>query len=222
MAPQTYVVLSNNVGNIMNNYPLSREETFLELPSMPSYPDDEGVVILISDQAQLVERFDYEEDFHFPLLDDEEGVSLERISFNLPANNRNSWQSAASTAGFATPGFQNSQRRLESRSNAQISIDPQVFTPDGDGMQDFTTVNLNLNQGGVQVDIVIYDSRGRLTKRLAQRSFVGTDEATFTWDGTDESGNLARMGYYLAFIKIVSTNGNVEEFKEKLVVGRRF
>ncbi|MDX2302320.1 MAG: lamin tail domain-containing protein [Microscillaceae bacterium] len=222
LAPQTYLVISNNIGNILNNYPLAQEETFLEISSMPSYPDDEGTFILISSQNQLIERFDYNEDFHFPLLDDEEGVSLERIAFNLPTNTRNSWQSAAATSGFATPGYQNSQQKRENTSNAKISINPQIFTPDGDGLEDFTSIDLDMQQGGALVDIIIYDAQGRLIKRLTQRYFLGTEKGTFIWDGTDESGNLARMGYYLAYIKILTPNGNNEEFKEKLVVGRRF
>ncbi|MEO1652673.1 MAG: lamin tail domain-containing protein, partial [Bacteroidota bacterium] len=181
LPPLGYLVLSADIGNIQSEYPLGNPDVFLEMSSLPSYPDNEGTFFLINDQGALVERFDYLDDFHFPLLDDDDGVSLERIAFRLPSNDRNSWQSAASTVGFASPGNPNSQVRREDPEDGRVVISPQVFSPDGDGFEDFTTVNLDFEQGGVLVDVIIYDSRGREIRNLANRQLLGANQATFTW-----------------------------------------
>ncbi len=222
MAPQTFLVLTTDPQNIKSEYPLANEDNFLAIPSIPSYPDDEGTFILISNDDRLIERFDYSEDFHLALLDDDNGVSLERIAFSLPTNDGNTWQSAASTVGFATPGNANSQRLNNQIPAGRVRIEPQVFTPDGDGNQDFTTINLDFEQGGNVVDILIFDSRGREIRKLVQRQLIGTEQATFTWDGSNDNRQLARMGYYVAYIEVFKADGGTETYKEKIVLGKRF
>ena len=43
---------------------------------------------------RLIDRFDYDESMHLALISDQNGVSLERISFDSPANAPGSWRSA--------------------------------------------------------------------------------------------------------------------------------
>lgn len=223
ITPASYTVFTTSTARVLLQYPNGLESNFLEVSALPSYPDSDGTVVLINDRNQLLERFDYEEDFHFPLLDDEEGVSLERIAFDLPTNTPNSWQSAASTAGFATPGLPNSQVRAGDIPNVDIAVIPEVITPDGDGDADFTTFNVRFNQGGFVINqITIFDSRGREVKQLVERELLGSETATFVWDGTNNSGGRARAGYYVAFIQVFDLNGQEETFKKTLVVARRF
>ena len=65
---------------VKTNYPSGEEEFFLK-SGTPSLPDDEGTIALVSEQGKVIDYFSYTKDLHSELIKDEEGVSLERISF---------------------------------------------------------------------------------------------------------------------------------------------
>ena len=79
-------------------------------------------------QNQIIDAFAYYEDMHFSLLETTDGVSLERLNPNAKTQNSNNWHSAASTAGFGTPTYKNSQE-LITQSIGEININPKSFTP---------------------------------------------------------------------------------------------
>ena len=168
-----------------------------------------------------MDQFDYNEDLHFILLDDVDGVSLERISFDSDTNDPNNWKSAASTAGFATPGLRNSQFKTQSSVTGVIEVDPKVFVPDNTGVNDFTTINFDLQNVGSFANVSVYDQRGRLVKTLSEGDLLSTS-GFFTWDGTDNSGRRASYGYYVVYFEIFDSNGNKEIMKETIVLGARF
>ena len=222
LTPNSYLLLTQNGLNIKANYPLAKDENFWLMASLPSYNDDEGSVILINDRDQLMEKFDYSDKFHYPLLDDKEGVSLERVSFSSPTNDKNSWQSASASVGYATPGYQNSQTRKERNFGATVSINPKVFTPDGDSQDDFTNIDLEFEQSGYMASILIYDRQGREIRRLAENQLLGTHQSSIVWDGTNNSGERVKMGYYLVLVRVFNSNGEEKVFKETVVLGSRF
>ncbi|MEJ7681210.1 MAG: hypothetical protein WKG06_25865 [Segetibacter sp.] len=88
----------------------------------------------------------YSSKWHFALIDNEEGVSLERIDYNKPTQNKENWTSAASTVGFGTPSYQNSQFRADVSMKADITVTPKTFSPDKDGFEDFTTINYQMTE----------------------------------------------------------------------------
>jgi hypothetical protein len=223
LAPKAYLVLTEDKGNVQSNYPQSKAEYFLEMSSLPSYPDDEGAVILINSAGELRERFDYQDDFHYELLDEEEGVSLERIAFDLPVNDKNTWQSAAERVGFATPGYLNSQTKADTDSDKPISINPKVFTPDGDGDgRDFTNIEYLFAQGGYVLTAQIFDKSGRLVKTVAENQLLGFEKGNIQWDGSTNAGGKAAIGYYLVLVKVFDLQGKQKIYKETVVVGARF
>ena len=221
LAPQHYRVLTTNQADIQMNYPRSPDSTFLVMPSLPGYNDAAGSVILINNLGQLMERFDYQDEFHFALIDDKNGVSLERIRFTAPVNNQNSWQSAASTAGFATPGLPNSQQSRGTNGGDNIVLDSQVITPNGDGDRDFVTVNYSFPQSGITINMTIFDKRGQQVKRLVKNDLAAT-EGFYTWDGTNDSGQKVRLGYYIIFVETFDLSGTKKQFKKPIVVGAKF
>ena len=79
---------------------------------MPSFPDDEGDVVLLNFQGAVVDEVKYKDDWQFALIDNAEGVSLERIDPDGISQNASNWHSAASTAGYGTPTYKNSQYKL--------------------------------------------------------------------------------------------------------------
>ena len=219
--PMEYLVFTTEPVILKADYPSGNEDVFIPMASFPSYPNDEGSAILLNDLEEIMDQFDYNEDLHFILLDDVDGVSLERISFDSDTNDPNNWKSAASTAGFATPGLRNSQFKTQSSVTGVIEVDPKVFVPDNTGVNDFTTINFDLQNVGSFANVSVYDQRGRLVKTLSEGDLLSTS-GFFTWDGTDNSGRRASYGYYVVYFEIFDSNGNKEIMKETIVLGARF
>lgn len=219
LAPGQYVVLTSNPENIKANYPASRQETFLRMSSLPSYPDDAGTVVVLQPDGQVTDRFSYTSDMHFALLDDKNGVTLERVRLEGPTIASN-FHSAATTV-FATPGYKNSQSQEGVQAQRVFEISPRVFSPDGDGYEDFTTINYATEQTGLVVNITVFDAQGREIRKLARNELLAAN-GFFRWDGLREDGAKANIGYYLFHIELFGLNGEKSEFREKVVVGGKF
>jgi hypothetical protein len=63
----------------MKYHPNVLKQQVIEIESVSNYNNDNGVVVLALDSA-TIDEFHYDESMHFDLLQDVEGVSLERIS----------------------------------------------------------------------------------------------------------------------------------------------
>ncbi|MEQ6168037.1 lamin tail domain-containing protein [Ekhidna sp. MALMAid0563] len=219
--PGEYLVFTSDANILLSNYPKGHAENFIEMTSLPSYPNEEGIVLILDENSEIKEEFTYKEDFHYDLLESVDGVSLERVSFSQP-NNEDNWRSAASTEGFATPGYLNSQSFSSDVSSGKVSADPEVFIPGNAGTgRDFTTINYQLDEPGQFANVNIYDQTGRLVKNLAQGVLLSTS-GFLRWDGDTNDGKMARMGYYLIIFEIYDSKGNSETIKETVVVGRDF
>jgi hypothetical protein len=221
MAPGEYLTLTTDIDVLSAQYPRAQLENALQMNSFPSFPNSEGTVAVISENDVLIDLFDYSEDFHSALLDDVDGVSLERIRFTATTNDRNNWQSASSTEGFATPGYLNSQSQQSPNQNMTVNIEPKAFAPDVAGMANFTTINFIFDNPGNTLNVKIYDAGGNFVQDIAQNALVGT-EGFFRWDGTYQNGSKARVGSYMIVFEIISPEGTVSLRKELVAIGTRF
>ena len=220
LTPQQYLVLTTRPEVVLGHYPAAKRETFLQMSTLPAYPDDAGTVTIIDANSTVIDRFTYLEDMHFDLLADVNGVSLERISLTGDSSAGN-WHSAASTVGYATPGYQNSQYADLEMASQEFTIEPKIFTPDNDGYKDFTTIRYEAQLSGTVANITIFDANGREIKRLVKNELLARN-GFFQWDGLDERSRKVAVGHYILFIEIFSGTGKVKAYKETVVVGARF
>ncbi|MEP1034479.1 lamin tail domain-containing protein [Ekhidna sp.] len=222
IAPNEYLVFTTDKNILLSNYPKGSSVNFFEVTTIPSYPNDQGTVLLIDQSETVVETFTYTDDYHYNLLESVDGVSLERVSFEESTNNGNNWRSASSTEGFATPGYANSQSFKNDTPVGRVTASPEVFIPGNTGSgRDFTTINYQFDQPGQFANVNIYDQTGRLVKHLAQGVLLSTS-GFLRWDGDTNDGKTARMGYHLIIFEIYDSSGNSEIIKETVVVGRDF
>ncbi|ARS37322.1 lamin tail domain-containing protein [Pontibacter actiniarum] len=216
LAPGQYVVLTSSPENIKTNYPAARQETFLRMSSLPSYPDDAGTVVVLQPDGSVADRFSYSENMHFELIDDVNGVSLERLRLEGPSIASN-FHSAATTV-FATPGYKNSQSQEGVVAQQVFDISPVVFSPNGDGFEDYTTINYSTDKTGLVANITIFDAQGREIKKLVRNELLANN-GFFQWNGLREDGTKANIGYYLLYIELFGLNGEKHTYKEKVVLG---
>jgi hypothetical protein len=209
--PNDYVVLGKDSTFVKQNYPFSIPGKFL-FCELPSYNNDSGTVYLINN-FEIIDKVSYLDEWHFDLLDNTDGVSLERIDPNGSSDSKFNWHSAAEDVGFATPGRKNSQYR-PAVSNGEITFTEDIFSPDNDGYQDILQVTYNLTNSGLLGKAQIFDDRGRLVRSIFTNELVGSS-GTFSWDGTTDQQVKASIGVYVLVFEAFSTDGGVFFAKQK-------
>ncbi|MBE7441538.1 MAG: lamin tail domain-containing protein [Flavobacteriales bacterium] len=217
LLPNQFLVLTKDVANIKMEYINAKEDRMLQMETLPTYNNSVGHVYLLNNLNQAVDNFKYNEDLHFALLNDTKGVSLERIDYNRPSNDNTNWHSAAEDVGFATPGYENSQFQKVEITDG-ISISPETFSPDNDGVDDMLNISYQFAEAGYVANIVIYDAKGRLIKNLLLNELLGT-KGTFSWDGINENNEKAAIGIYVIYFEAFKLNGETKKFKKTGVLG---
>lgn len=217
LLPGEFLVLTKDANNIKTEYINAKQERMLQMETLPTYNNSEGHVYVINNLDQAIDNFKYNEDMHFALLNDFKGVSLERIDYNRLSNDNTNWHSAAEDVGYATPGYENSQYQ-KAEINDEITISPETFSPDNDGIDDVVNISYQFAEGGYVANIIIYDSKGRLIKNLLLNELLGTS-GTFSWDGINENNEKSAIGIYIIYIEVFNLKGDVKKFKKTCVLG---
>jgi len=218
-SPKTYLVLTTDSAKVKAQYNTENPYNFIEVASMPPLSNEEGTICIVhKSQNHMIDAFAYHENMHFSLLETEDGVSLERLNPNAETQNSNNWHSAASTVGFGTPTYKNSQE-LIIQSIGEININPKSFTPNNDGYKDVASINWNFSKNNLMATIKIFDSGGGVVKNILNNEMIGNSGNT-TWDGTSEEGLQLNTGMYIVWMEVFSDNGNAERFKEVIVLSR--
>jgi hypothetical protein len=186
------------------------------LKKFPILNNSEDEISLINPLREVVERIPYTinwlegEDWRHP--------SLERINPSLIAHLSKNWgpsvNSLTGTPADINSIFTSTERNLKSN----VKIEPNPFSPDNDGFEDYTIIHISLPVNTARIKVEIYDIRGRKVRSLSDNTFSGSF-STIPWDGKDDSGRRMRMGVYIAFIRILNDrNGVLKDIKETVVV----
>jgi hypothetical protein len=220
MHPGDYFVFSTDPRIVEQHYTVQNPQWLFEMKGLPNWPDDAGIVVLARDTFQIFDSLAYSADWHYDLLADDNGVSLERISIDGNSNDPANWFSAAASANFGTPTFKNSQFFAEPGLPGEISVIPEVFSPDHDGFNDQLTILLSFDDPGYSVTVQVYDARGRFIRELANNLLPGA-ETKLRWDGISNDGQKADPGIYVIYFKIFNPQGNTFIEKRKCVLAER-
>jgi hypothetical protein len=218
--PGDYIVVTEDAINLSLDYMVQNPDAVFVASSLPSFPDDEGDVILLNFQGAVVDEVKYKDDWQFALLDNPDGVSLERIDPDGASQNADNWHSAASTAGYGTPTYKNSQYKLLQSISATVEVAPKVFSPDNDGRDDIATIQYKTTEPGYIANITIYDANGRPVRNLVRNGTLGL-QGYWTWDGLDDKRLKLPVGTYILFTEIFNLNGKKEIFKNVVVLARK-
>jgi len=218
--PEDYIVVTEDADNLALNYLVKNPDNVLVVSSMPSFSDDEGDVVALNFQGNVVDEVKYKDDWHFKLIDNAEGVALERIDPAGPSQNETNWHSAASTAGYGTPTYKNSQYKLVNAVNANIEVVPKVFSPDNDGRDDITTIQYKVTQPGYVANVTVFDAAGRPIRNLVRNGTLGLS-GYWNWDGLNDKGNKLPIGTYIVYTEIFNLQGKKDHFKNTVVLARK-
>ena len=218
LMPGNYVVISENTANIALNYKVDAK-TLLQ-NAIPSLPDEDGNVHIYFADApgkRTIDQLNYSSKWHYPLLKDQNGVSLERLYFDHPTQDENNWGSAASVCGFATPGYTNSHHLEKKAAEADdFYLENDRMSPDNDGFEDFMLLHYNLAPD-TNTKISIYDLNGQLVKEVLRNETLQT-AGEIRWDGIREDGSRAPAGWYALIIEYFRPDGTTRKKMKLLTV----
>lgn len=220
VAPGEYIVLTTSKQVLTGEYLQAHADNIIEVKALPAMNDDAGSIAILNEQGKILDHFTYTKQFHSVFIKDEEGVSLERISFTAETNDPQNWKSASSHANFATPGYINSQSRPDVLHDDAVVITPEIFAP-LNGNPDFTEIQYHFDQSGFVANVKILDSNGREIKRLANNELLGTS-GFIRWDGDQNDGTKARVGYYMVWFEVIDPAGSVKTIRKRLAIASRF
>jgi hypothetical protein len=219
--PDQLFALTEDTSSLKREYFIPPIAQLCQVKQMPTMPDEVGSLVILTINGDIIDEVHYNESWHFPLLQSNEGVSLERIDRAVSSTIPSNWHSAASTEGFATPGRKNSQEKLTTIPNALFEITPVAFSPDGDGWQDYCLLSYTTRQNGQMATITIADATGRIIKRLVPQALLAT-AGYFIWNGENDKGQLCAPGNYIVIIEQFNLNGITRTTRLPLVVTYSF
>ena len=219
--PYDYIVYTSSREQVEKVYYSENPEHIISLDHFISLPNDEGQLILHLNGSKdsIVDRLHYDEAWHYGLLTNTKGVSLEKIDLhqeNIPEN----WHSAASAVNYGTPAYENSQFMESTNAQSKFELSPEIFSPDNDGYDDVLQINYQMEMPGFTLNLVIYDSQGRNIKHLVRNELLGTS-GSFYWDGQTEDHQKAAIGIYILYFEYFDLEGHATSEKLTTVLGGR-
>jgi len=217
--PEEFIAVTVDPAIVKSQYITLNPDAFLKIKTLPSFSNDQGNVILLNEQGNIIDEVNYSDKWHFPLLHNTEGVSLERIDYNAPSV-QNNFHSAATSVGYGTPGYKNSQYKINEDVPGEITISPEIFSPDNDGNEDFATINYSFPSPGYIANITIFDATGRPVRYLQKNSLSGI-KGYYRWDGLDDKNKKLPQGIYIIYTEIFNKEGKKKQFKNTIVLARR-
>lgn len=218
--PQDFMVITENPDIVRSQYITKNPGAFVRVASMPSFSDDKGDVIILNAQGNIIDELAYSEKWHFKLIDNNEGVALERIDYDGPTQSEDNWHSAATSVGYGTPTYKNSQYKITDQLQGDIKVTPEIISPDNDGMDDFATIEYNFPEPGYVANITIFDAVGRTVRYLQRTALCGT-KGNYRWDGLGEKSQKLPVGIYIIYTEVFNLNGKKKQFKNTIVLARR-
>ncbi len=180
-----------------------------------------GELILLKDaRGNVIDSVFYRDNWNNKNITSTKGKSLERINPALNSNDPLNWSTSVNSLG-GTPGKPNSIFAENLIQSASVTVNPNPFSPDNDGFEDFAIINYILTQPIAQVRIKIFDNKGRLVRTLLNNQASGSNGSVI-FNGLDDDGHVLRMGIYIIFLEALNDNsGVVETVKSVVVIARK-
>lgn len=220
LEPNSFCVLTTSKTTVAQDYPKAVVDRFLEMSTMPAYPNETGVVLLKNKEGILLDSLFYSSSMHQPFLVNAKGISLERQGYDLETNAGGTFTSASVLAGGATPGFENSVAKVGEDEKNKIFLQSRTCSPDQDGYEDFLIIGYSFPLANAMLNVTIYNDQGRSINRVVRNKSAGR-QGEIQWDGLDEQGCPSPSGIYICYIELYNSEGHFQSFKEGFVLLNR-
>ena len=102
----------------------------------------------------------------------------------------------------------------------EITVSPEIFSPDNDGYEDFATIYYHFPTSGFVTNITICDASGRVVRFLQKNALSGI-KGYYRWDGMDDKNKKLPQGIYIIYTEIFNKDGKKKQFKNTIVLARK-
>ena len=214
-----FVIASDSA--IFKNYNMIDKSRVLILKTTSLSLSNSGESLVVIDHwGNIIDSVFYNPKWHNKNIASTKNKSLERIAPTIDANEPTNWSSSVNKEG-ATPGRVNSIFAKNRKVTEGISFNPNPFSPDNDGFEDFSIINYSLPFNTAQIRIKIFDDHGRLVRTLVNNKSVASN-GSIIFDGLDDNGTPLRIGMYILFLEAVDIDsGTNRSYKDIIVVARK-
>lgn len=212
LLPGKFLLVTEDTMMVCHQYPRHDKASMIE-SDLPSFNNGGGEVLLLNCDGLVIDRLQFSEDMHFPLLRSVEGVSLERVNPHRPSELRENWQSASELSGFGTPGIMNSQYTDHRQMEFPVTVSPRVFSPDGDGYEDILSIHYDFGKPGISGSVTVFTENGVRIRDLVRNDLMGVGGVLY-WDGKDNEGDRAPFGIYILLVDAIDMDGASYRYKQ--------
>ena len=137
----------------------------------------------------------------------ERGVSLERVRPDMPPQNAGNWGGSVAPGG-STPGRTNSIHLDAAPAAGRLTVAPNPFTPNGDGIADRALFRVELPVARATVRLTVFDLEGRVRAVLADHVALPS-ESELLWDGTGSDGAPLPSGLYVVYLEAIDARAGI-------------
>lgn len=207
IAPKEILCFSEDPQLTAANYPTNALHQIVQSVDLCTMNDDSDAIVLLNAHGRIIDEVRYNTTWHNRLLEDVEGVSLERRSAKEPGTSENNWLSGRATDGFATPGLTNAAAYSNSSRDtlSAWSLYPKVLTPNGDGIDDQLMLQARIPTEALVVEVKILAENGQLIRSICGPQTI-SNQSWQIWNGLTEDYRVAPAAIYFVCIRYGELN----------------
>lgn len=210
--PGEYRVLSTNTVNIESWYNVAKPEHLIFCESLPSMPDENGEISLLSADKILIDKLVYSDKMHFSWLSETEGRSLERKELRVLPEGSQNWASASDNIGLASPTGTNSQFSKSDDLHLQEAwLSNNVLNPQGNPDENVLELNFNMKGETVFMNAKLFSLSGSFISEVMQGLSL-KNSGKLTWDLAIDN-KLVPAGAYILSIECHTESGKYHQYK---------
>jgi hypothetical protein len=201
--------------NLIKQYRQIPDTVKLIQAKIPSLNNDKDSLRLFTADTVEIDYFFYKGTWAA------KGISLERASPDLPADNENNLKQCKSidsaTCGKMNSCFQSSH--IDTIIAKDITIKPNPFSPNSTNGKSKCVINISSDKVIKKLNIKIYNLQGNLIKTiLDETNLMKSGKFIYEWDGTNENGFIQQVGVYPILIELEYDGVRATLTAKKLIV----
>ncbi len=214
--PTSFSVFTNDTLNFIETYNLPKDASYYQLNKMPAFNNDHGIIVLLNDSLEIIDEFEYDENMHSLFIYNNEGISLERISFNRPTNKAENWYSGSTISDYVSPCFGNTKTNQYVQS-ISVEIESEVVSPNLDNYNDELVLHFHLDQTEYLTNLFVFDINGNFKAHPLNNELV-SNNATIVYDCKTKDGQILNSAPYFILIEMISAKGRKQQLREVFYV----
>ena len=206
---QTYYLVTNSENDADSLRAQYEIHDITILTGLPNLFNDGEQISLMDQCGNLIEEFFFQPEWN----DELDGVSIERVNSEIPANTQN-W---GPSTNVCTPGRMNSIFVQMLPNNMKLNVAPNPFSP---YRAERTIFSFALPEVLSTVTLRIFDLKGRMVRKLVDQ-VLQASTGNIIWNGWNDNGKKLPVGVYIVLMQATARESEkVYSKKITVVIGK--